>query len=430
MAKTAEAPQQYKQPSRKGKRAWRKNVDVSGLQKGLEVVREEVIRGGIIAEKPSDALFTLDTTGSEAIQKSYNKIHKPLKADQIIAQRSAVPAIDSRKRKAVTDGVIETSSKKRKGNGVRPEEYERLKRRAYGGEAVGKDVVTSEGIPKHDPWAEDTSEGLDPHFSYLEKKKSVRAPRTLNEPPISLLAKARALPAVAKPKPGMSYNPIFEDWDQLLTEEGQKEVEAETKRRQAAILEEERLARIAAIQDEREDFLTEDESAWEGIESEYEGSDWLKKRRPERKTPAERNKVKKRKEAERQAKHDLRMKMRAQQAQHIKAIAQEVYARHDGKSVALVTSGDSSDEEIDDRLLRRRKLGKNPLPEKPLELVLPDELQDSLRLLRPEGNLLNDRFRNLLVRGMIESRKPVTQPKKVRKAYTEKWTYKDFTVSA
>ena len=43
--KNVEAPQQYKQPSRKGKKAWRKNVDVSEVQNGLEIVRDEVIKG-------------------------------------------------------------------------------------------------------------------------------------------------------------------------------------------------------------------------------------------------------------------------------------------------------------------------------------------------------------------------------------------------
>ena len=45
IAATKEAPQQYKQPSRKGKKAWRKNVDVSEVQTGLEDAREEVIQG-------------------------------------------------------------------------------------------------------------------------------------------------------------------------------------------------------------------------------------------------------------------------------------------------------------------------------------------------------------------------------------------------
>jgi nucleolar protein 53 len=69
------------------------------------------------------------------------------------------------------------------------------------------------------------------------------------------------------------------------------------------------------------------------------------------------------------------------------------------------------------------------LPQRPLELMLPDELEDSLRLLKPQGNLLSDRFRNIMVRGKIETRKPISQPKKARRTYTEKWTYKDFTIS-
>jgi hypothetical protein len=46
MADTAAAaPAQYKQPSRKGKKAWRKNVDVTQIQSGLEDVRDQIISG-------------------------------------------------------------------------------------------------------------------------------------------------------------------------------------------------------------------------------------------------------------------------------------------------------------------------------------------------------------------------------------------------
>lgn len=71
----------------------------------------------------------------------------------------------------------------------------------------------------------------------------------------------------------------------------------------------------------------------------------------------------------------------------------------------------------------------NRLSEAPLELVLPEELRDSLRLLKPEGNLLNDRFRNILVRGKMETRKPIQQPKKKRVSCTEKWSYKDWDLA-
>lgn len=357
MATSVDAPQQYKQPSRKGKRAWRKNVDVSEIQEGLETVREEVIQGGVVAEKPSEDLFTLDITGSVAIQKAYNKVHKPLKSDQILAQRSAIPAVDGRKRSGITDGVVEPSSKRRKGNGLSHKEYERLKNIAYGGETVHKGVINADAPPLHDPW-EDVVEQQDPRFSYLEKPKKAKAPRTLKEPSISLIAGAKRIPAVQKPKAGTSYNPSFQDWDQLLTEEGAKEVEAEKKRLKEAEEERVRLEKIAAAQDERDDIQTEDESAWEGFESEYEGAEWLTKRRPERRTPAERNKVKRRKEAERQAKWDAQMKKRAQQALQIKYIAQQVEEHDRAKAEAKVQGGDSSSDETDHRILRRRKLGK------------------------------------------------------------------------
>ena len=41
----AAAPAQYKQPSRKGKKAWRKNVDVTQIQDGLKEVRNQIIQG-------------------------------------------------------------------------------------------------------------------------------------------------------------------------------------------------------------------------------------------------------------------------------------------------------------------------------------------------------------------------------------------------
>ena len=231
-----------------------------------------------------------------------------------------------------------------------------MKNRAYGGEAIPKDIVKTDGAPSHDPWAEANNEEQEPRFSYLEKPKPIKAPRTLSEAPISLVEGAKSLPGVLKPNPGTSYNPVFQDWDQLLSKEGQKEVEAEKKRIMEAEEERIRLERIAAAQDERDDIQTEDESAWEGFESEYEGEEWLTKRRPERKTQAERNKVKKRKEAERQAKWATQLKKRAQQAQEIKSIAKQVEERDKARQLAR-TRADYSPEELDDRRLRRRKLG-------------------------------------------------------------------------
>ena len=171
----------------------------------------------------------------------------------------------------------------------------------------------------------------------------------------------------------------------------------------------------------------EEDSAWEGIESGIEDVR-LSAKRPERKTQAQRNKIKRRKEAERQAKMAADIKRKNEQAAQIKKIAKALAEKEKAGSLAVVEtqSDESSEDEGDDLELRRRKLGKIALPEKDLELVLPDELQDSLRLLKPEGNLLKDRYRNLLVRGKVESRRPISFAKRAKRKATEKWTHKDF----
>lgn len=149
-------------------------------------------------------------------------------------------------------------------------------------------------------------------------------------------------------------------------------------------------------------------------------------KRPERKTQVQRNKIKRRKEEERKAKMAADIKKHKEQANHIKKIAKEVATKELERELVLADDDDDDSNEGDELELRRRKLGRLALPEKDLELVLPDELADSLRLLKPEGNLLKDRYRSLLVRGKVESRRHIPFAKKAKRKATEKWTHKDF----
>ena len=146
--------------------------------------------------------------------------------------------------------------------------------------------------------------------------------------------------------------------------------------------------------------------AEESGEEEGEGTGWRRRERREK----EREKREKR-IAELKGEVDAEAKKRAKSESQLAEIR-----------------GDEAEQDIDEGILRRRRLGKDAVPEPSLELVLPDELQDSLRLLKPEGNLLADRYRNMLIRGRMETRKAIQQPKKKRRKVTEKWTHKDFEV--
>lgn len=81
---TTVAPATFSQPSRKGKKAWRKNVDLTQLQSGLEHVRTEIIQGGIISEKDADQLFATDVTGDLELAKQQQG-KKLLKSEEILA---------------------------------------------------------------------------------------------------------------------------------------------------------------------------------------------------------------------------------------------------------------------------------------------------------------------------------------------------------
>ena len=257
----------------------------------------------------------------------------------------------------MTDDLLQPSSKKRK-NDVSPTDYDRLRGVAYGSQTV-KDIIKSDDTPDHDPWAvNQTEEEKESQFSYLEKRKPIKAPVTLKEAPICLIAGSRNVPAVPAPKPGTSYNPAFQDWEALLVAEGQREIEAEKKRRREAELEQGIIDRRVAAETERDtDVQTEDESAWEGFESDYDGAEWSTKRRPQRKTPAERNRVKRRKEVEKREKWEKKMMEREKQQRQIGEIARQV--KSEMKAKALVKAELEDPEEIAYQVLRRRRLGND-----------------------------------------------------------------------
>ena len=436
-------PQQHSQPSRKGKTAWRKNVDITDIQSGLEEVREQEVNGGIVSEKPSSELFITDTAGSDAIRTKH-KVARKLKADEILARRSAIPSVSTRKRPAtgeieaewrITDGIVR-DAKRRKRDYVGHKEYERLRKIAYGGDTQHRDIVKAhEGSVSYDPWDlsgpnSDTKAGN----GWLEEKKPVREPVTLKRKPVNLAKNGRDVPAVLKPDAGKSYNPTFADWDNLIQHEGAKEVKAEMARQEEARREREieELREKARREEEMEqagygsNWESEWESEWEGIMSENEENEWLGRKRPERKSKAERNRIAKRKEEERRKLHEENMKKREQQAAQAKMLAVQVAEKERQKILQLQrTDVDSSEDEVGLEL-RRRPFGAHPVPEGPLEVVLADELQDSLRLLKPEGDLLQDRFTSMMVRGKLETRKKITQHKKPKRKATEKWSYKDW----
>lgn len=394
------------------------------------IAHESASFSGVIKEKKSSDLFVYDVTrGRDNLKKSSGQFKKRLRADEIISQRSSVPAVSIRKRSGdkTTDGLV--AVKRPRTDWTPHKELARLRRVADGHR---KTIVEAKDAD-YDIWdtAPDSSGCLSRPF--LPELPRAKQPKSMKQPPVSLTSSGKHTRAVQRPSGGYSYNPAFSDYEKRLAEESTKALKAEEQR--LALEEADRRKREAAARsaaeaeaaEKRADLSEwEEDSEWEGLQSGLE-DDRPKVKLLKRKTQAQRNRIKRRKEEERLAKEKAALKKRRLQEQQIKQIAQELDEEDEKKSLSLVKESDT-DSEVDDDKLRRKQLGKFKLPEKDLELVLPDELQESLRLLKPEGNLLKDRYRSMLVRGKVESRRHIPFKKQAKKKLTEKWTQKDFVL--
>ena len=224
-----------------------------------------------------------------------------------------------------------------------------------------KDIVETGDAPDYDPWAVQEVK-QDPRFSFLDPKKPKVEPDTLKQAPVSLAKSGKPIPAVRKPEGGKSYNPNFNEWQELVAREGDKAVEAEKERLREAQEEAERMERAMASSDSESDANESAwESEWEGF-SEEEGKA-TKQKRPERKTPAQRNKINRRKQAEGKAKHEARMKAKEQQLQRIKELKKSVEekekAREALRNMTLVEANDDESEEEGEEVLRKKRFGKH-----------------------------------------------------------------------
>lgn len=341
----------------------------------------------MISEKHADELFAIDTHGDSEIQATISRRHKPLKVDEILAARSAVPAVNQRKR--LSDIADEGIRKKSKISG---REYDRLRAIAYGGEQVKKDVVQTGTDATYDPWSVQPVP-KDPKYSFLEEKKAKREPSTLKHAPVSQTRNGKIIPAVRKPTGGKSYNPNFEDWQNELMRESDKAVEAEKARLQEARDEAERMERAAAESESDSGEESVWESEWEGFSGDEDSA--AKKKRPERKTPSQRNKIKRRKEAERKRVHEAKMKAKEEQVQRIKQLAKSVEEKEKARALVKKTMDEAveqiaeeSDDGAEEEVTKRQLRGRAPYVYNPFPSLQPDPILFHPRyLLSPTNSI-------------------------------------------
>lgn len=297
-----------------------------------------------------------------------------LRSDEILAARSAVPALPNAKKHGVTDGVLPAPKKRR----FTSAELTRLKRLATSNPPLAV-AVPQATTALNDLWDADANAAAakeaekQQKLSFVDPPKPVKPPSTLRRKPVSLAKNVASIPAVRLPDPGISVNPDFTCWDELLTREGAKAVEEE-KRRLAAEAEAERIRVLAEAPgpdlkaddpDAPDDDDDDDESEWAGFsDNDNDNGEENSKKKPspteaKRKTRAQRNKEARRKQVERKRAAEAEKKHQQHELNLIQKYTKAAEAAEAARKAAAAEKL-PGDDEWDPKIMRKRKFGKTP----------------------------------------------------------------------
>jgi nucleolar protein 53 len=409
-----------KRVSKKTKKSWRKHADIKDVETFLEDQRLQERTGGLVADKADAELFIVDRGLDETVQtdvtaKPNRRQPKPLRCHAALQLDPRIPPA----RTSQPAKLKQTSNRSLRSNTIT--------RTAKPPTTMQPSQKRKLPIATYDLWNENdvTAQyaGVDEHFLEVCKKKRIK-------PPSYYLQKPSDLPAVEIPHPGTSYRPTVDDHKELL----RKAAEQERKH----IREEKRLKRAlddkfptTAEAPNENTWLTE----WTGdseIKDENSGDDDNETesqqvshnppvRREDKKTEQERKRLKALKVKEREAMKEKEDKVRSSKVLRLKAIKKDVM-RHEMALAARaarrqLATGSKS------RTMTKR-LGRVKYEEPNIELKLSDEQVNSLRLLKPEGNLLRDHFSSLEKRNVIEPRRRVKVVYKYKPKVFEKKSHR------
>ncbi|KAF9484273.1 P60-like protein [Pholiota conissans] len=436
---TVGAPSQHSQSSRKGKRAWRKNVNIEDVEEVLEGLRaEERIVGSTLGKLQDGELFQIDTKGDDHIRNHLPPRYSAaqLTSTKILAQRSAVPAVLSR---------ITSASNKRK-SGVSRDDKERLMRIAKRPRkgpfnsildpseyAAGSGIVElSEAVKKsgtYDAWAEEPAEEVLKDGLETVQKKKPKAPSTTTTRDLI------AVPAITQPHQGTSYNPPVDAHTELIEQAAaieQKRLEAAeklaaTKEKMHAAKGSSGVFDISVAAGMTVQKITEDGEEEEDEEDEAVEQTATSKKDATRKTSAQKNKAArllKEKRALAEKVERKRLLASINDAKFIRrSTAKLMQSQEEARQQRLAAVA----EKLKTHGLAGQKLGKHKVPESNVEVQIGEDLTESLRALKVEGNLFRDRFRSLQQRALIEPRVPVIPTKRKRRIIEyEKHAWKNF----
>ncbi|XP_006868291.1 PREDICTED: glioma tumor suppressor candidate region gene 2 protein [Chrysochloris asiatica] len=433
---------------RNKKRGWRRLAqEPLGLEvdQFLEDVRlQERTAGCLVSEAPDEKLFFVDTgPNKKELKKKRTKgqksllLKKPLRIDLTLENSSAVPV----PKDILAHQVPNAKKLKRKQQlwerltkqGELPREVRRAQARLRQPPAAKAKPGPQDTVeqPFYDIWASDNPldrplVGQDTFFLEQTKKKGVKRPPRL-------LTKPSQAPALEVTPAGASYNPAFEDHQALLREAHEVEVQrqkvAEKLERQLALPSAEKVAtQESTFQEMCEGLLEESDGEEElgGSQGPELGGDQTSS------TPARQARAEKKTEQQRRREKTARTLLAQRAAQRAAQLRhQELFRLRGIKAQVARRLADLARRREQRRLQRLaeadkpRRLGRLKYQAPDIDVQLSSELSDSLRTLKPEGNILRDQFKSFQRRNMIEPRERAKFKRKYKVKLVEKRAFRE-----
>ncbi|XP_070173861.1 ribosome biogenesis protein NOP53-like isoform X2 [Littorina saxatilis] len=374
--------------ARNKKKSWR-GIDISATEEFLEDQRFQLRTTGLVAEKTDDQLFIVERTVKDKSAESVatrRKAKTELKCYSNLANSSRIqcprkeyPVASNFESKAVHREVCSARATRRK---PAPQKA---------------DTTTQQTATAQDLWGEEKKETADveEHFMQVTKRTRVQTPKHVRR-------KASARPAVEVPHPGSSINPAYDDHQDLLLKAyvvEQKKDKAERKIFNALD------ARFPCVSEAptQASWLAEMSGGLfdsEHPSKEEEEGDITKPisinppvNREKKKTPSERKKAKAAKLLGQHMQQQKKVKGRENKVFSIIKIRSELAREtREMKKNAVLKA-----EKQENKKYAPKKLGKFKVDEPEMELKLSSELVPNLRSVKPEGNLLEDRYRSMML---------------------------------
>ncbi|XP_074659285.1 ribosome biogenesis protein NOP53-like [Tubulanus polymorphus] len=419
------------------KKSWRKHIDINDVEDYLDDKRLQERTGGLVAEKPDEALFFVDSKKAvekvlpvKRKRKEIGKLRcwKNLEPDPNIkpvnsgknVRKNFEKRLSTKEKVAREKGIV---SKKQLLVERNRKLSQRLRDRAL--KEKTKELCATYDLWESEPVVTDPLH-TEEHYMRVTKKMPIKYPLMRKKP--------SAIDAVEVAHPGASYNPSYEDHKELIDLAVQREIQkkkAEMKIIRATDAKMPSKANAPTAETwlkEMSGGLFNDEDDDEDMEHTPEELEKLSVnppiRREDKKTKTERNKEKKQKLKEVEMQMLKEKKSKDNEFFRLKALKKEVSERERLiEERRLIKKAAQLQEPY-----KTKKLGKMKFEEPDLEVKMTQELEGSLRKLKPEGHLLIDRFKNLQKRNIIETRQKAKFDRRYKLKFQEKRKHREVTL--